>query len=79
MSKAITLVYDPICPFAHRAWITLLEKQIPFDKMKVDIDNKSQEFADVYSKAYGRNPNNKGMVPILVYGDLTIAESDLVS
>ena len=47
--------------------------------MKVDITNKSKEFTDVYSKAYGRNPNNAGMVPVLVYGDLTIAESDLIS
>jgi len=79
MSKAITLVYDPICPFAQRAWITLLEKQVPFEKMKVDIYNKSEEFKKVYSKAYGRNPDNVGMVPVLVYGDLTIAESDLIS
>lgn len=79
MSKAVTLVYDPICPFAQRAWLTLLEKQVPFNKMRVDIMNKSQEFTNVYSKAYARDPNNKGIVPVIVYGDQTIAESDLIS
>jgi len=73
MSKAITLVYDPICPFAQRAWLTLLEKQVPFNKMKVSIRDKSQEFTDVYSKAYARDPTNKGIVPVLVNGDSVMA------
>ena len=78
MSKVATLVYDPVCPFAHRAWLTLLEKKVPFEKKRVDITNKSQEFADIYSKAYARDPSNKGIVPVLTYGDLVLSESDLV-
>ena len=58
MKKAITLVYDPICPFAQRVWLALLEKQIPFEKKVVDLANKSQEFKDIYSKAYARDPTN---------------------
>jgi glutathione S-transferase len=79
MSKAITLVYDPICPFAQRAWLALLEKQVPFNKMRVEIWNKSQEFTEIYSKAYARDPTNKGIVPVLVYGEQTFTESDLIS
>ena len=58
MKKAITLVYDPICPFAQRVWLALLEKQIPFEKQRVDLANKSQYFKDIYSQAYARSPSN---------------------
>lgn len=29
-SSAVTLIMNPICPFAQRAWITLLEKKVKF-------------------------------------------------
>ena len=41
MNKAIKLVYDPICPFAQRVWLTLLEKEVPFEKLRVDLADKS--------------------------------------
>ena len=73
MKKAITLIYDPVCPFAQRVWLTLLEKQIPFEKKVVDISNKTEEFKDIYSKSYARDVNNSGAVPILIYGDQVIS------
>jgi glutathione S-transferase len=79
MQKTIKLVYDPICPYAERAWLTLLEKQVPFDKLRIDLKDKSQEFKDIYSKAYARDPDNAGKVPVLIHGDLILAESDLIS
>ena len=69
MNKEITLVYDPICPFAQRVWLALLEKGIPYHKKRVELLNKSQEFKDIYSKAFARDPANEGMVPVLIYGD----------
>lgn len=73
--KKVTLVYDPICPFAHRAWLALLEKGVSFDKIKVDITNKSEQFKDLHRQAYASDPNNTGMVPILIHGDNTLSES----
>jgi hypothetical protein len=29
-SKKVTLISSPICPFSHRAWLTLLEKKVDF-------------------------------------------------
>ena len=79
MNKAITLVYDPICPFAQRVWLTLLEKQIPFEKKRIDLKDKSEEFKEIYSKAFARDLNSNGAVPVLIYGDDIFAESDLIS
>lgn len=65
--KGVTFVYDAVCPFAQRSWITLLEKQVPFQKMKIDLKNKSQEFKDLYVKALGRDPTSDGKVPLLLH------------
>ncbi len=79
IKQALTLVYDPVCPFAQRAWIALLEKQLPFDKMKINLKSKTAEFAEIYSKAYGRDPEAPaGKVPILIHGEKIITESDLI-
>lgn len=42
LNKAVTFVYDPVCPFAQRVWLTLLEKGIPFETMKINLRNKPQ-------------------------------------
>ena len=78
MSKTLTLVYDPICPYAQRAWLTLLEKGIPFEKKRIDLKNKSKEYTEIYSRAIGRDPESDGKVPTIVHGDQTITESEIV-
>jgi glutathione S-transferase len=79
IKKGITLVYDPICPFAQRVWLTLLEKQVPFDKMRIDLKNKTQELKDLYKKAFGADPTSDGKVPLLVHDEKVLSESDLLS
>jgi glutathione S-transferase len=44
MAEAIILVSNKICPFAHRAWLSLLEKEVPFTFREVDIINKEPWF-----------------------------------
>jgi glutathione S-transferase len=79
MQKTVKLLYSPISPYSERVLLTLLEKKVPFDKLLIDIKDKSQEFKDIYSKAYARNPESSGKVPVLIHGDLILAESDLIS
>ena len=75
----IVLIAAKICPFSHRAWLTALEKQIPFKHHKVDLPSKDEFFKETYAKAYGRDPNSDGKVPVLIHGDRVVCESDLVS
>ena len=77
-ANPLTLVYDPVCPFAQRAWLALLEKEIPFAKLKVNHRKKEKVFTDIYSEALGRDPSSKGKVPIIMHANKIIAESDLI-
>lgn len=76
--KTITFVYNPVCPFAQRVWLALLEKGLPFQKMRINLKDKSQEFTKIYSKAYGRDPSSNGKVPVLIHGERILTESDLI-
>lgn len=40
----LTLVSHPLCPFVQRAAIALLEKQVPFERIDVDLQNKPDWF-----------------------------------
>lgn len=33
----LTLISHPLCPFVQRAAIVLLEKQVPFHRINVDL------------------------------------------
>jgi hypothetical protein len=39
--NTITLVHNYICPFAHRALITAIEKNIDYSVVEVDLKNKN--------------------------------------
>ena len=58
--KKVTLFNMRFCPFAQRAALVLLAKDISFDMVNVDLKNKPQWFLD-------RNP--LGKVPTVQIGD----------
>ncbi|HLO84103.1 MAG TPA: glutathione S-transferase family protein [Nostocaceae cyanobacterium] len=64
----LKLYYNPLSPNARRAWITLLEKDIPFESivMNLDGDQLQPEFLAV-------NPFHH--IPVLVDDGLRIVES----
>ncbi|GAB4819327.1 hypothetical protein N2152v2_006373 [Parachlorella kessleri] len=65
------------CPYAQRSWITLLEKKLPFEISQVDLNNKSQEFQDLYA-SINPDPAASAKVPILIDGDTKLIESAIV-
>ena len=56
----VTLFNMRYCPFAQRAALVLLAKDIPFDMVNIDLKSKPQWFLD-------RNP--LGKVPTVQIGD----------
>ncbi|KAK3101183.1 hypothetical protein FSP39_001597 [Pinctada imbricata] len=56
------------CPFAQRAWISLLEKNVPFDYEEIDPYNKTSEFLSV---------NPRGLVPVIIQGQRSVYESSV--
>ncbi len=79
MDNSVIFVTNRLCPFAHRAWLTLLEKDCLFEFKEVSFFQKEASFTEIYKKAYGRDPNSDGKVPVIVHGDNVLAESDLIS
>jgi glutathione S-transferase len=64
-------IYSAIlCPFAHRVRLTLLEKDIPFELIEIDPQNKPTNFLEI--SPYGK-------VPVLKHGDNCIWESAIVN
>lgn len=73
------LIYNKFCPYAQRALLTAIEKQIQPKFRGVSLkDDKEPFFVQTYAKAIGRDPLSKGKVPILVHGKVVLAESELV-
>ncbi len=64
----LTFYYNPLSPNARRVWLTLLEKQIPFDPVviKMDGDQYQSEFLAI-------NPFHH--IPVLVDDGFRIVES----
>lgn len=60
--------YHPLSPIARRVWIALLEKEIPFEAVVVDLRGKQFE-ADFLSLSPFHH------VPALVHDDLPLIES----
>mmetsp|Transcript_24635 Transcript_24635/g.39037 ORF Transcript_24635/g.39037 Transcript_24635/m.39037 type:complete len:255 (+) Transcript_24635:63-827(+) len=63
--QTLKLYNNPVCPFGERAWATITVKNIPHEFVHCDINNKSDEFKEAYSKALGHDDNNAGKVPII--------------
>jgi glutathione S-transferase len=66
----VELFSTPVCPFAHRVRLTLVEKGIPYRLTEIDLRNKPREFMSV-------SPHGK--VPLLRRGNEHIAESVIIN
>ena len=43
-SPRLTLISHQLCPYAQRAAISLIEKEVAFDRIYVDLNNKPDWF-----------------------------------
>jgi glutathione S-transferase len=59
-----------VCPFAHRSRLVLLEKNIDFVLVEIDLQNKPSWFRSVSLHA---------KVPALRHGDVTLCESAVIN
>lgn len=64
----LTLISHPLCPFVQRAAIVLLEKQVPFHRINVDLGDKPAWFLAI---------SPTGKVPLLQVQDAYGAEEIL--
>ena len=58
---------DDSCPFAAKAWLTLLEKGLNFERITINLKNKPQEFTYLYT-SLNPDPAAKAKVPLIVGG-----------
>ena len=65
----LKLVSIPLCPYVQRAAITLAEKDVAFERVNVDLDNKPDWFKKV---------SPLGKVPLLMVGDEVLFESSVI-
>jgi glutathione S-transferase len=66
----LELVTAEVCPFAQRSHMTLLEKNLEFELMEVDLENKPSWFETV-------SPYSK--VPVLCHGNIQVYESTIIN
>lgn len=66
MPQKLTLVSFDLCPYVQRAAIVLAEKDIPFDRVDIDLDNKPDWFLAI---------SPRGKVPLLKVGEDVLFES----
>jgi glutathione S-transferase len=59
-----------LCPFAHRTRLVLLEKNIPFKLIEIDLQNKPANFQEI--SPYGK-------VPVLRHGQHRVWESAIIN
>lgn len=76
--EELIIVYNKFCPFAQRALIAALEKEVPVVFKKVSLGEKGSYFKETYQRAYGRDPGSDGKVPILVHNERVLTESEPV-
>ncbi|DBA86483.1 hypothetical protein WJX79_005726 [Trebouxia sp. C0005] len=77
-SNAIQFYDSGTCPFAQRAWITLIEKKLNFEQKIVDLQNKPKHFKELYASIHP-DPTAPAKVPIIIDGDNQLIESNVVS
>lgn len=66
MSSLPKLYNAWFCPFAQRAWISLLEKGVKFEYIEQDPYNKTPEWLTI---------NPRGLVPVIVHNGKSVCES----
>lgn len=68
--SSIELFSNPVCPYAQRSHLVLLEKGIPFKVTEIDLDDPPASF---------RKVSPYGSVPALRHGDVTVCESGIIN
>ena len=78
--EEVSIIYHKYCPFAQRALITAIEKEVDakFIPTGLGDDTKSELFTSAYSRSIARDPTSNGKVPVLIHGPHYITESELV-
>jgi glutathione S-transferase len=69
MSKTLKLVSFDLCPYVQRAAIALAEKNVPFERINIDLANKPDWFKTI---------SPLGKVPLLMVGDEVLFESAVI-
>ncbi len=69
MTGLLTLVSFDLCPYVQRAAIVLAEKEVPFERINVDLANKPEWFKTI---------SPTGKVPLLKVGDDVLFESSVI-
>lgn len=64
-----------VCPFAHRAWLALEAKAVPYELIEFDLFDKPAQFTEVYKQSIGNDPESNGKVPIIDDNGTIITES----
>lgn len=67
--KPVLVSFD-LCPYVQRAAIVLLEKNVPFERVDVDLANKPDWFLKI---------SPLGKVPLLQVGDEVLFESSVIA
>jgi len=72
MTDSIKFYGNPICPFAHRAWWTSKEKQVPTEFIHIPLGSEKPEW-------FTQTVNPRGTVPAVQIGSHTILESMIIT
>jgi glutathione S-transferase len=70
MTQTIELFSARVCPYAHRTRLVLLEKDIDFEHIEIDLKNKPARFLQV--SPYGK-------VPAMLHDGKTVYESAIIN
>ncbi len=68
--ETIELFSARVCPFAHRSRLALMEKNLPFELIEIDLNDKPAWYAEVHPG---------GAVPALRQGDFLLRESLIIN
>src|SRR6201996_8245624 len=69
MAAPLTLISHKLCPYVQRAVIALAEKNVPFERIDIDLANKPDWFLKI---------SPLGKTPVLAVGDRAIFESAVI-
>lgn len=69
MPDKLQLISHALCPYVQRAVIALTEKNVPFERIDIDLSNKPDWFLAI---------SPLGKVPLLRVGDTSIFESAVI-
>ena len=69
MTDSLSLVSHPLCPYVQRAVISLVEKEVPFERVDIDLANKPDWF---------RALSPLGKTPVLSVGGRAMFESAVI-